>query len=119
MERIIAAAAGLAGLSGVALAAMAAHGPGGPSLDVAARFLLVHAAALLGVAALSGTVLSSRLAGLAALLLAIGLVLFCGDLVRRATAGTGLFPMAAPAGGFALMAGWLVVVGAAVAGPRP
>ena len=83
MDRAIVACAGLAGLAGVALSALAAHGPGGPNLEIAARFLLVHAAALLGVAALSGAVLAPRLATLAGLAMMLGLVLFCGDLVRR------------------------------------
>ena len=48
----------------------------------------------------------------------LGLVLFCGDLVRRAMTGSGLFPMAAPTGGFALMAGWLLVAVAALVGHR-
>jgi uncharacterized membrane protein YgdD (TMEM256/DUF423 family) len=118
MDRVLVALAGLAGLAGIALSAAAAHGPGGPNLDAAARFLLVHAAALLGLAALSGGILSPRLAMLAGLVMVAGLTLFCGDLVRRAYAGAGLFPMAAPAGGFVLMAGWLLVVVAAIVGHR-
>lgn len=118
MDRAIVALAGVLGLAGVALSAAAAHGPGGPNLDTAARFLLIHAAALLGVAALSGSILSPRLAGLAGLVMILGLVLFCGDLVRRAYAGIGLFPMSAPTGGFTLMAGWLLVAVAALVGHR-
>ena len=118
MDRAIVACAGLAGLAGVALSALAAHGPGGPNLEVAARFLLIHAAALLGVAALSGAILAPRLATLAGFAMVLGLVLFCGDLVRRAMTGSGLFPMAAPTGGFALMAGWLLVAVAALVGHR-
>jgi uncharacterized membrane protein YgdD (TMEM256/DUF423 family) len=100
-------AASLAGLAGVGLSAAAAHGPAGPSLDTAARFLLVHAAALTGLAALiaTGTV-SPRLGRAAAIVLILGLSLFCGDLIRRSFAGAALFPMAAPAGGILLMAGW-------------
>lgn len=118
MERAIVGLAGLIGLAGVALSAAAAHGPGGPNLDTAARFLLVHAAALLGLAALQGSVLAPRLAALAGFVMVTGLALFCGDLVRRAYAGVGLFPMSAPAGGFALMAGWLLVAVAALVGHR-
>ena len=118
MDRAIVALAGVLGLAGVALSAAAAHGPGGPNLDTAARFLLVHAAALLGVAALSGGILSPRLAGFAGLVMIVGLALFCGDLVRRAYAGVGLFPMSAPTGGFTLMAGWLLLAVAAVLGHR-
>ncbi len=119
MVRLLAALASVTGLAGVALSALAAHGPGGPLLDTAARFLLVHAAALLGLAALLGHPgLSPRVASVGGLVLLLGLSLFCGDLVRRAYAGTGLFPMAAPAGGFLLMAGWGLIGLAAVVGSR-
>ena len=118
--RWLAALASLAGLAGVALSALAAHGPGGPLLDTAARFLLVHAAALLAVAALLGEAsLSPRVASLAGLVLLLGLGLFCGDLVRRAYSGAALFPMAAPAGGFLLMAGWALIGLAALLGDQP
>jgi uncharacterized membrane protein YgdD (TMEM256/DUF423 family) len=115
VETFFMAAAGLAGLGGVALSAAASHGPGGPVLDTAARFLLIHAAALLGLAALlsSGAVAVTlgRLAGGALLL---GLVLFCGDLIARTYLGRALFPLAAPTGGILLMAGWGLVTVAAL-----
>jgi uncharacterized membrane protein YgdD (TMEM256/DUF423 family) len=38
----------------------------------------------------------------------MGLALFSGDLSLRAMHGIPLFPMAAPAGGLLLMAGWLL-----------
>jgi uncharacterized membrane protein YgdD (TMEM256/DUF423 family) len=117
-DRLFMVAAGLAGFAGVALSAMAAHGPGGPNLDTAARFLLIHAAALVGLAALlSGGALSLAVGRIAGLLLIAGLVLFCGDLVRRAFADQPLFPMAAPTGGFVLMAGWALVALAGLMGP--
>ena len=119
MDRFLAGMAGLTGLAGVALSAAAAHGPGGSLLDTAARFLLVHAAALVGLAALvGGGSLSPRIGSLAGVALLLGLFLFCGDLVRRGYAGTALFPMAAPAGGFVLMAGWGLIAVAALVGPR-
>jgi uncharacterized membrane protein YgdD (TMEM256/DUF423 family) len=119
MDRVLAGFAALAGLSGVAISAAAAHGPGGPLLDTAARFLLAHAAALVGLAALiEGENLSARIGSLAGLTLLLGLLLFCGDLVRRAYAGTALFPMAAPSGGFLLMAGWALLGIAALVGSR-
>ncbi|HEY8382363.1 MAG TPA: DUF423 domain-containing protein [Microvirga sp.] len=118
MMRILVALASLAGLAGVALSAAAAHGPGGPNLDTAARFLLIHAAALLALAALMGGALHDRIASAAGLVLLLGLVLFCGDLVRRAYGGVGLFPMAAPSGGFLLMGGWALIGLAALVGPR-
>jgi uncharacterized membrane protein YgdD (TMEM256/DUF423 family) len=118
MARLIVAFASLAGLAGVALSARAAHGPGGPLVDTAARFLLIHAAVLLAVAALWGGTLAPRLGTAAALVLAVGLALFCGDLVRRALADSALFPFAAPAGGILLMLGWALIGAAALLGPR-
>jgi uncharacterized membrane protein YgdD (TMEM256/DUF423 family) len=119
MDRILAGLASVVGLAGVALSALGAHGAGGPLLDTAARFLLVHAAALVGLAGLvaSGN-LSPRLGTLAGFAVLLGLALFCGDLVRRAYAGTALFPMAAPTGGFLLIAGWGLIGLAALVGPR-
>ena len=100
----------LAGLLGVALAAAAAHGPGGPNLETASRFLLFHAPVLLVIVAFaearSINPVAGRLAGWA---MVLGLALFCGDLVTRAWRNTALFPMAAPTGGFVLMASWALI----------
>ena len=93
---------GLIGAAGVALAARGSHGGEG-NLAIAANFMLLHAAALIGISMLA------RLSLAAGFVLVAGLALFCGDLIMRATVGTPLFPMAAPAGGFVLIAGWLVL----------
>lgn len=106
-ERALVALGALSGLSGVALSAAAAHVTGGTHLETAARFLLVHAPALLGLAALAGTGLVHPGAGRAAgLAIALGLALFAGDLALRAFRGAPLAPYAAPTGGFLMMAGW-------------
>ncbi|MFZ1681462.1 MAG: DUF423 domain-containing protein, partial [Rhizobiaceae bacterium] len=55
---------------------------------------------------------------MAAAIIALGVALFAGDLALRAFAGTRLFPMAAPTGGIAMIAGWLGVVLAAFVRPR-
>lgn len=119
LDRLILALAALAGGLGVAASAAAAHGAGTDSLKTAAQFLLFHAPAVLALVGLGGAGLTHRLAtrAAAALLLA-GLVLFSGDLALRALAGRALFPMAAPAGGTALMLGWLVAAAAALIPPR-
>ena len=105
----------LAGLLGVALAAAAAHHSGGANLDTASRFLMLHAPVLLAVAALAGTgAVHPGLGRIAGWIIVLGLALFCGDLVMRALRGGGLFPMAAPSGGFALMAGWALIAVAAL-----
>jgi uncharacterized membrane protein YgdD (TMEM256/DUF423 family) len=98
---------GLFGFSGVALAAAAAHGGGDAHLIASASAMcLAHAPALLALA-----IGAERLktAGIAGLLIGIGTLLFSGDLLMVRYAGLGLFPMAAPTGGFAMMFGWLAV----------
>lgn len=96
--------AGITGAAGVGLSAWAAHAAG-QDAETAARFLLIHAPAFLGLAALSG----NRLRLAAGLALALGLVLFSGDLLMREIAGHRLFPMAAPSGGILMILGWLLV----------
>lgn len=99
--------AGLFGVAGVGLAAAAAHGGGDASLAASASAMcLAHAPALLGLA-LAGEKLKT--AWLAGLLMIVGTALFAGDLVSLRFAGSGLFPYAAPTGGWAMMLGWLTI----------
>lgn len=102
---------GLAGAAGVALSAVAAHAGGG-NVGTAASFLLAHAPALLAI----GLIGSNRVLKGGGAILLLGLLLFCGDLLARHYAGSRLFPMAAPAGGTLLIAGWLGVAASALAG---
>lgn len=111
--RPLLAAAGLAGAAGVALSAAEAH-LGGAFTGTAARMLLVHAPALLAIGLAGGNVML-RLGGAA---MALGLVLFCGDLLARDFLGDRLFPFAAPAGGSLLILSWLIVAASAIAGRR-
>lgn len=114
IDRALLALGALAGLLGVAASAAAAHLSGADSLKTAAQFLLFHAPAILGLVALAATGTTHRpTTRLAAAALVVGLALFSGDLALRALHGTPLFPMAAPTGGFALMAGWLLAAVAA------
>ena len=109
-DRLLIALAGLSGLAGVALSAAGAHATGGSNLETAGRFLLIHAAALVGLAALAGTGLvhpGVARAGCWAIL--VGVALFAGDLGMRVWRGAALFPMAAPAGGILLMIGWAAI----------
>lgn len=115
LDRLLLAVAGLTGLAGVAASAAAAHSSGGDTLRTAAQFLLFHAPLVVGLTALAaGGLTNGPLTRLAAALILSGLALFSGDLALRALAGTPLFPMAAPSGGFALMAGWLLTAVAAL-----
>lgn len=110
---ILATLASLMGAAGVALAAAAAHGEGDGGLArTAALFLILHAAALLGLAALIAQI--AREGPRRALLVcAFGLgcaaILFSGDLAARALAGGRLFPMAAPIGGTGMILFWLAL----------
>jgi uncharacterized membrane protein YgdD (TMEM256/DUF423 family) len=107
--RILIVLAAVSGLVGVGLSAAAAHVTGG-NLATAAQFLLFHAPALLALVALIGAgLLHPTLAQAAGYAMVLGLVLFCGDLSRRAFSGVPLAPMAAPTGGILLMLGWLLV----------
>jgi uncharacterized membrane protein YgdD (TMEM256/DUF423 family) len=118
LDRLLIALAALAGVLGVALSAAAAHLPAGPALDVPARFLLLHAAVLLGLAALIASErVSVGATRLAAATLVLGLALFCGDLTLRAVKGVAPLPMAAPIGGVLQMLGW-ALVGVAALWPR-
>jgi uncharacterized membrane protein YgdD (TMEM256/DUF423 family) len=46
----------------------------------------------------------------------LGAALFSGDIAMRAFAAHRLFPMAAPSGGFILIAAWLALAAAAIVG---
>lgn len=106
-ERALVAAGALAGLAGVGLAAVAAHATGPGNLDTASRFLMVHAPTLIGGATLTRLgLVHRRLAVAASAAIALGLVLFCGDLSLRALYGIAPLRLAAPIGGVLLMAGW-------------
>ena len=101
--------ASLSGLLGVGLSAAAAHLAGG-NLTTAAQFLLFHAPALLALVALITVgAVNPMLGQIAGYVLVLGLILFCGDLSRRAFSGVALFPKAAPSGGILLMLGWVLV----------
>ena len=112
-SRALVFAGGLCGAAGVGLSAAAAH-LGGAFTGTVASFLLAHAPVFVAVGLTGG----NRIARIACLVLAVGLVLFCGDLLMRDFGGMRLIAMAAPAGGTLLLAGWLVLAASAFAGPR-
>ena len=109
-ERILAVLAGLFGASGVALAAAAAHLAAGTSLESAVLMALVHAPSMLaGLAALRAGLLAPRIGYIGLSGLALGVLLFSGDLSVRAFWGHSFFPMAAPLGGMILILSWLAL----------
>jgi uncharacterized membrane protein YgdD (TMEM256/DUF423 family) len=109
-------AAALAGFLAVALDALGAHALG-PSadparvrlLELATHYQLVHALALVGVAALAAQA-STVWLRVSAWAFAIGIVLFCGGLALRALTQTTALSFFVPVGGTALMLGWLALL---------
>jgi uncharacterized membrane protein YgdD (TMEM256/DUF423 family) len=117
--RLLMLAAGLIGAAGIALAAMASHAYAGTSLSVAATMLSLHAPAIIALAVARKAALLHDLTGrIAAWGLVAGVVIFSGDLAMRTFNGVPLFPMAAPAGGTALIAAWCLAAIAGLIGGR-
>lgn len=104
--------AALFGLSGVALDAAGTHAMvATPPQDqaafaTAARYQLLHALALLGVAWLASRTPRSRLVWLSGLGFTLGIILFSGSIYLRKLAAVDWASAATPAGGICLMAGW-------------
>lgn len=102
---VLASLAALTGLAGVALAAAAIHRDGGELAERGALFLLLHAAAGLGIAA-HARLASSRGLLVVGFVMEAGAALFAADLAFHAFVGQRLFPMAAPIGGTAMLFAW-------------
>ena len=111
-QRLCLVAAGLLGASGVAAAAAASHTGDSRIFGAVATIALPHAAALVAFSLVPRPGMLMR-AG--AILIAAGSVLFCLDLAARHYLGSALFPMSAPFGGTAIIAGWLVIAAAGIA----
>jgi uncharacterized membrane protein YgdD (TMEM256/DUF423 family) len=105
----LAALAALMGAAGVALAALGAHADGGEFARTASMFLVLHAAALLGVSAHARQRESARALLTVGFALALGTVLFSGDLASLAFFSARLFPFAAPIGGSLMILSWLAL----------
>jgi uncharacterized membrane protein YgdD (TMEM256/DUF423 family) len=101
---------GLTGLSGVALAAAASHAGEPRLLGSASTMCLAHAPVLLALYLGHGRFRTATFAGL---VLALGTIIFAGDLVSRHFLGERLFPFAAPTGGTLMMLGWICVAAGA------
>jgi uncharacterized membrane protein YgdD (TMEM256/DUF423 family) len=113
--------AGLAGATAVALGALGAHRLE-PLLaekgmthawDTGSRYHLVHALALLAAAAWLRTG-GNGAVNWAARLWAVGILLFSGSLYWFALGGPHSLVYVTPLGGVALIAGWILVVAAAL-----
>ena len=85
LASLLACLAALMGASGVALAALAAHADGGDFGKLAAQFLILHAAALIGISAHGARALDDARAVLwLGFALALGAILFSADLASLA-----------------------------------
>lgn len=112
MARWPGVAACAAGASAVILGALGAHALHArlppQMLDVwntAVQFQFWHALALLACALLPRT----RTANFAAVLFAVGIVLFCGSLYALASGAPHAVGVITPVGGLAFIAGWVVL----------
>jgi uncharacterized membrane protein YgdD (TMEM256/DUF423 family) len=110
MLQVLTGIAALFGCAGIIFSAVGAHAKAGTGLESAGHMLLFHAAAVIAACAGIASGLISRPTGIsAAIVLLVGVALFSGDLALRAFAGHRLFPMAAPAGGSVMIAGWALL----------
>jgi len=110
-------AAGIAGLTGVAAGAFGAHALKGslsPEMlaiwQTGALYHLIHAAALLGLAALARDDAVARQALWAGFAFAAGIALFSGSLYLLALTGTRVLGAVTPLGGISFMAGWALLI---------
>lgn len=122
-ERAFLAIAGLSGALSVVMDAVARHVLAGDAerlelATTAARYGLIHAAALLAVALLAGRTQSGIWLYAAGWLIAAGLVLFCGSLALVAAGAPHGLTALAPWGGTSFILGWIALFIAAVR-PRP
>ncbi|MDB5361658.1 MAG: hypothetical protein JWO51_2955 [Rhodospirillales bacterium] len=108
-------AAGLGGFVAVAAGAAGTHALADEHarqlVDLASRYLLLHAAALLGLAHFGRAGTGGWLVDMTFWLFAAGMLLFGGGLLVSATLGLGAFGAIVPVGGTAFMLGWLMVAG--------
>lgn len=123
LERIFYVGGAFLGFTGAAMGALAAHAKGRLPTDLAGmfetavRYQMYHALALFA-AAWGVTRWPHRATGAAGVLFIIGIVLFSGSIYLRALAGTDWATGLTPAGGAALLTGWLCLAVGALRAPR-
>ena len=115
--RLIALAA-IFGATGVVFGAFGAHalagvleGSAGDTWDTAARYHLLHAVALIGVAYIHDR-RPRALSRAAGVFFIVGIVLFSGSLYVLAVTDIKILGAVAPLGGAALIAGWMLLAAA-------
>ncbi len=82
------------------------------AFETGANYHLLHAIALLGVAALAHHLPQSGTLRLAGWLIVLGTMLFAGPLYLYGAAGSKALIMVTPVGGLTLMAGWAAMAAA-------
>lgn len=120
ISRLFLMCGAVAGLLAVGLGAFGAHalaarldGRGSELWHTAERYQFVHALALLAVALLWGRLPQGALT-VSGLLFVAGIVLFCGSLYALALGAPRRVGWMTPIGGMALIAGWGMLVVAAL-----
>ena len=120
MDRTFIFVGGLFGFTGVALGAFAAHflkDRLSPEMlavfETGVRYHLIHAVAILATAAIADRV-SDRMVAAAGWLFSSGIVFFSGSLYVMAFTGITTLGAITPIGGLLFLAGWLVLVIAAL-----
>lgn len=121
-SRLIILAAGLVGFTGVALGAFGAHAlketltarGSVPTWQTAVLYHLIHAVALLALAALAQSTGSGPAGGWTnarwiAVSWSLGVILFSGSLYWLSLGGPKFLGPVTPLGGLAFLAGWLLV----------
>lgn len=129
MNRSLAAAAAVLGFTGVGLGAIGAHALKGSVAglpdaaerlawwETGARYHLVHALALFGLAVLAHHV-PGKLTRSAGALFVAGIALFSGSLYALALTGDKVFARVTPIGGLLFLTGWGVALLAALKLPK-
>lgn len=118
-ERIFLGSAGFAGAISVAVDALARHALAGDArgielATISARYGLIHAAALLGIALLCQRNERRFWLGLAGWLFIVALILFCATLDLVAFGAPAWLVALTPVGGTAFVAGWAALLMAAL-----
>lgn len=129
MNRALFLLAGLVGAAAVGLGAFSAHGLEAKLIadglepefvikklntaEIAVRYHLVHAVALLCLAA-APVGFANRRRAVAAFFISLGLVMFCGVLYLQAIAGLKGLNLVVPLGGLSFIIGWLTIASIAI-----
>jgi uncharacterized membrane protein YgdD (TMEM256/DUF423 family) len=113
MDKNFLLVAAVLGFLGVAFGAFGAHALRGrlsPEMtavfEIAVRYQMYHALALLAVAAAIAHFGQARLLAIAGWSFLAGILIFSGSLYALALTGTGMFGAITPIGGVGLLVGW-------------